>query len=128
MHISTPKYISIQTHTDKYLLIHTIHIIITYQTYKYRPGYTIHANTYQYIQYRSIQIKKYKYIPIHSNMYNTYICLPIQVSTLKNIPIQTHTDKYLPICIIHIITNIYKFRLVHTIHTNPYQCIKYRSI
>ena len=91
--VSTVKYLSMQTQADKYLPIHTIHIIAyqyiqietsTYQyrsvlsnTYQYRHKQT---NTYQYIQYISLLTNTYndtntdQYIPIHT-------IYPIQIKT-----------------------------------------------
>ena len=105
---------SIHTKSSEYLLIHAIHTIHTtaYQhtfvltnTYQYRQ---IQTNTFQYIQHISLLTNTYKYSPVHTihtntnhtsntdqyrSIGNTYKCLPIQASTLKFIPIQTHADK-----------------------------------
>ena len=57
------------------------------------------------------------------NIYHTYQCLQIQVSTYKYILIQTHTagdNTYQYVQYISLLTNTYKYRLGHTIHTNAY--------
>ena len=130
------KYIQIQTNTDKYLPILTIHII----TYQYRPVHqyipyiqyrSIHTNTYHYIhyvqyiqilsntgQYSQIHTHTDKYWQIPTNTCNTFHYLPIPTNAgqyIPYIPIQANTfntGQYRWICI-----NTIQYIPICTLHT-----------